>query len=108
MLSMKKNHELFWILEVLLLTPTALFWLGIISLALTDSNTLFLAVLGAPYSLLKGFFVAILCPAAAAWIAYDYIRENKKDRKATIGIAKAILWVSLATIGLVLIYIFQK
>lgn len=108
MLSMKKNHEVFWILEVLLLTPVALFWTGLISMLLFGSSDLFLAVTGVPYNILKIFFVTILCPVAAAWFAYEYKRENKKDKNAAIGIANAILLVSIATIAIVLIYYFTQ
>lgn len=107
MITMKKNTELFWILEVLLLTPVALFWIGIVSKML-GSDSLFLAVVGNPYSLVRSVLITLICPAGAAWFAYEYIRENKKEKgtKGTRDIAKSIIAVSLATIAIVLIYIF--
>lgn len=108
MISMKRNPELFWILEVLLLTPVALFWLGVITMMLQGSNTLFLAVVGEPFSMLKSILITILCPTAAAWFAYEYLRENKSDRGKTRDIAKAIIAVSIATIIIVVFYLFGE
>ncbi len=105
MISMKKNHELFWLLEILLLTPVALFWIGLVSLIL-GSNDLFSAVIGQPYSILKAVLVIFLCPGAAAWFAIDYLRENKREKGTSRNIAKAIAGVSLATIVIVLAYVF--
>ncbi len=107
MISMKKNAELFWILEILLVTPVALFWMGIVSKML-GSDSLFMAVLGSPYSLIRSAFITLACPAAAAWFAYEYIRENKREKgtKGTCDIAKSIIAICLATIAIVLIYVF--
>src|SRR3989304_8430180 len=105
MISMRKNHELFWILEVLLLTPVALFWMGLVSMMLGSSD-LFNAVVGQPYSVLKALLVTLICPVAAAWFAIEYIRENKREKGSAHDIAKVIVAVSLATIVLVFVYIF--
>ena len=105
MISMKRNQELFWILEVLLLTPVALFWMGLVSMMLGSSD-LFNAVVGQPYSVLKALLVTLICPVAAAWFAIEYIRENKREKGSAHDIAKVIVAVSLATIVLVFVYIF--
>lgn len=102
---MRRNNELFWILEVLLLTPVALFWMGLVSLMLGSSD-LFNAVLGQPYSMLKFVLVALLCPGAAAWFAGEYIRENKRKKGSAHDIARLIVIVSFATIVIVLAYVF--
>lgn len=103
---MKKNHELFWILEVLLLTPVALFWIGLVSMMLGSDN-LFNAVVGQPYSMLKAILVTLLCPAAAAWFAIEYLRENKREKGSAHDIAKVIIAVSLTTIVIVIVYLFS-
>ncbi len=110
MISMKKNHELFWILEVLLLTPIALFWIGLASMFIggEGSDRLFLAVVGQPYALLRAIFVTIICPIGASWFAFIYLVENKKDKSATLAIAKAILAISVATIVIVSIYLIGE
>ena|SRR3989344_2212025 len=105
MISMKKNAELFWILEVLLLTPVALFWMGLVSMMLGSAD-LFNAVVGQPYSMIKTVLVTLVCPAAAAWFAGEYIRENKREKGSAHDIAKAIVGVSLATIVIVIVYLF--
>lgn len=102
---MRKNPELFWILEVLLLTPVALFWMGLVSMMLGSAD-LFNAVVGQPYSMAKAILVTLVCPAAAAWFAIEYLRENKREKGSTHDIAKAIVGVSLATILVVLFYFF--
>ncbi len=104
MISMKKNHELFWILEVLLLTPIALFWLGVVSMYLGSDN-LFHAVLGEPYSTLRSMLFTVICPLAAAWFSWEYIRENKKEKGATTNVAKYIIVISLVTLALVVAYL---
>ncbi len=108
MISMKKNQELFWIFEVLLLTPLALFWTGVVTMMMSSENTLFLAVVGEPYSMLKSVLFTILCPVAAAWFAYEYIRENKADRGPTKKIAKYIIGVSVASIIIVVFYLYGE
>lgn len=104
---MRKNHELFWIFELLFLTPIAMFWLGVMSMYL-GSNNLFRAVVGQPLDPIKAILVAILCPAAAAWFAYDYLRENKNDKRTEKKIAKYIITISLATILVVIIYLYGQ
>lgn len=104
---MKKNHELFWILEVLFLTPVALFWMGVVSMML-GSNNLFDAVVGQPYSTLKSVLITFICPAAAAWFAIEYIRENKREKGSAHDIAKVIIVVSLATIAIVAFYLLGE
>ena len=110
MISMKKNPELFWILEVLLLTPIALFWIGLMSMFIggEGSDKLFMAVVGQPYETLRAIFVTIICPIGASWFAFIYLVENKKEKSATRTIAKAILAVSLATIVIVSIYLIGE
>lgn len=107
MISMKKNQELFWLLEVLLLTPVALFWIGVVSMML-GSNDLFNAVVGQPYSTLKSILVTFICPIAAAWFAIEYLRENKREKGSAHDIARVIVAVSLATIVVVAIYLFGE
>ncbi|OGH16461.1 MAG: hypothetical protein A3C30_04700 [Candidatus Levybacteria bacterium RIFCSPHIGHO2_02_FULL_40_18] len=107
MISMRRNQELFWLLEILLLTPVALFWMGVVSLML-GSGDLFNAVVGQPYSMLKAALVTLICPAAAAWFAIEYLRENKREKGSAHDIATAIIGVSLATIGFVLVYLFVE
>lgn len=104
---MRKNAELFWILEVLLLTPIALFWLSVASMFIggEGSDRLFVAIVGQPYDMFRAIFVTIVCPIGASWFAYRYIIENKKQKGATFDIAKAILAVSLATLAIVVIYL---
>ena len=101
---MRKNQELFWLLEVLLLTPVALFWMGLVSMMLGSSD-LFNAVVGQPYSMVKAVLVTLVCPAAAAWFAVEYIRENKREKGSTHDIARAIVAVSVATIVIVVVYL---
>jgi hypothetical protein len=108
MITMRKNQELFWILEVLLLTPVALFWIGVSLMMLGGGNSLFLAVVGEPYSALRSILIAIVCPLAAAWFGYEYLRENKKERGSTRDIAKSIIAISLATVTIVLIYLWGE
>ncbi|MBI4091769.1 MAG: hypothetical protein HY427_00985 [Candidatus Levybacteria bacterium] len=107
MISMKRNPELFWILEVLLLTPVALFWMGLVSMML-GSNDLFNAVVGQPYSMIKTVFVTLVCPAAAAWFAGEYIRENRRERGSALDIARVIVVVSFVTIIIVLVYLLNQ
>jgi len=104
---MRKNHELFWLLEVLLLTPVALFWMSLVSMML-GSDSLFNAVLGQPYSMLRGVLITIVCPLAAAWFAIEYLRENKREKGSTRGIARAAVAVSLATVVIVLVYFLSQ
>ena len=110
MISMRKNPELFWILEVLLLTPVAFFWIGLASMFIggEGSDKLFMAVVGQPYDNLRAIFVTIICPIGAFWFAYKYISENKKEKGITSDMAKAIFAVSLATIAIVVIYLFSE
>lgn len=108
MISMKKNPELFWIFEVLLLTPIAFFWVGLLSMMLTGTEDLFNAVVGQPYSTLKSVLVTMIFPAAAAWLAFKYLNENKSDRGPTRRIAKYIMGVSLVTIIIVAFYLFGE
>lgn len=107
MISMKKNAELFWILEVLLLTPVALFWMGLVSMMLGSAD-LFNAVVGQPYSMIKTVLVTLVCPAAAAWFAVEYIRENKREKGSAHDIARVIVAVSLATIVVVIVYLVSE
>lgn len=107
MISMKKNAELFWILEVLLLTPVALFWMGLVSMMLGSAD-LFNAVVGQPYSMIKTVLVTLVCPAAAAWFAVEYLYENKRIKGSAHDIAKAIVGVSLATIVIVIVYLVSE
>ena len=107
MISMKRNHELFWLLEVLLLTPVVLFWLGVVSMSIGSAD-LFNAVVGQPYSTLKSVLVTLICPAAAAWFAIEYLRENKREKGSAHDIAKAIIGVSLVTVILVLTYLIGE
>ena len=107
MISMRKNQELFWLLEVLLLTPVALFWMGLVSMMLGSSD-LFSAVVGQPYSMIKTVLVTLVCPAAAAWFAIEYLRENKRDKGSTHDIARAIVAVSVATIVIVVVYLIGE
>ncbi len=106
---MKKNHELFWILEVLLLTPIAFFWLGVVSMMLSGSETLLNAVIGAPMSTLKAVFVTMICPMASAWFAFDYLKENQSEKNNTTQkAARMIIVISLLTIALVLVYLYGE
>lgn len=106
MISMKKNHELFWILEILFLLPIALFWVGFASMYLTGSADLLLSIVGDPYSEIRRAFITLVCPAAAAWFALEYLRENKKMANRHAEIARGIIVVSAATIIFVLLYYF--
>lgn len=105
MISMRKNSEIFWLLEILLLTPVSLFWLGVVSLMI-GSGGLLNAVIGEPYSMLKAVLITLICPAAAAWFASEYVRENKKEKGSAHNVANLIIAVSLATIAIVLAYVF--
>ncbi len=102
---MKKNHELFWILEVLLLTPVALFWLGVMSMYLGSSSMLS-SVIGGTGSEAKVLLITIICPAAAAYFAYKYVKDNKKEKGAAHGTAKIIQVVSILTIVFVILYFY--
>lgn len=104
MISMKKNAELFWILEVLLLTPLALFWLGIVSRALNGSDDLLSAVLGEPRQVLRFLLIAVLAPALAVLLASSHLRESKRKKSATTDIARAIVWVGGASVIIVTIF----
>ena len=106
MLDMKKNHELFWILEVLLLTPVVLFASGLLSATVFHSTGLLNSVLGSPIDVVRSILVTIICPGAAAWFAFEYLHANKKVKDARHGLAKVILLVSLLTIVTVLAYQF--
>src|SRR5436190_2558457 len=108
MVSMKKNHELFWILEVLLLTPVALFWSSVVSMMLSNSNSLYIAVVGDPASPARVLLVTLLCPGVAALLAYKYLTENKKEKGTTQGIAKLIMLVGIVSIVLVLVYLYGQ
>lgn len=104
---MRKNNEVFWILEVLLLTPIALFWISLVSM-MFGSPDLYVAIVGQPYSMIRSVLITIIIPLVSAWLAYEYIRENKKEKGPMPDIAKIILVVSLATVAIVLIYIFGQ
>src|SRR3989344_7798152 len=106
MISMKKNHELFWILEVLLLTPVAFFWIGVISVMVNGSNTLLNAVLGQPMNLSRALLITIVCPAAALWFAHRYMVENQRSKDSAHGIAKVIILISIVSIVLVTFYLY--
>lgn len=108
MVSMKRNHELFWILEVLLLTPVVFFWLGVVSMMLSGSDSLFQAVVGEPASTLRSVFVTLILPIAAVWFAYDYLRENKKEKGTAREAAKWIIIAGVASIALVVFYLFGE
>ncbi len=108
MLSLKRDHELFWILEVLLLTPVALFWSGVISMMVSPSSKLFDSVIGNPIDPARSVLITILCPSIAAWLAFKYISENKKGKDTAHKIAKYIIIVSLLSIALVIIYLYGQ
>ncbi|HVT01610.1 MAG TPA: hypothetical protein VHE53_05300 [Patescibacteria group bacterium] len=102
---MKKNHELFWILEVLFLTPVALFWLGIMSMYLGSTNML-ASVIGGTGSEAKILLITIICPLAASYFANKYINDNKKEKGAAHGTAKIIRVLGLLTVALVILYLY--
>ena len=104
---MKKNHELFWILEILLLTPVALFWVGTLSMYL-GSDSLLNSVVGGNNSEAKTLLITIICPIAAAYFAYKYLLDNKKEKGASHGMAKAIVGVSIATVIFVIFYLSSQ
>jgi hypothetical protein len=108
MLNLHKNQELFWLLEVLLLTPVALFWSGVVSMMISGSNRLFLSVVGQPFEPIRSILVTMVCPAAAAWFAYDYLSKNKREKSQTQTFAKLIIVVSVATIVLVVFYLYGE
>lgn len=108
MISMRKNSELFWILEMLLLTPMAIFWIGLVSFFMFGTKDILTGIIGGEYGFLRGVFVALLCPLAASWFAYDYIRENKGAKKDHVrDMAKMIIAISVATIVIVGCYLVK-
>jgi hypothetical protein len=108
MFDLRKNHELFWLLEILLLTPVAIFWSGVVSMTLTGSDSLFYSVVGNPFEPFRSTLVTLICPAAAAWFAYDYLTKNKKEKGSGRTFAKVIIAVSVATIVLVIFYLYGQ
>lgn len=108
MLNMRRNHELFWILEVLLLTPVALFWTGVISIAVSHSDKLFLAVVGQPFEPMRSILVTMICPIAAGWLAHKYISENKKEKGASLKVARIIMLISITSVILVFVYLYGE
>ena len=108
MISMKKNPELFWLLEALLLTPVALFWIGVVSMTMIGESNTFNIVIGQPFSMLKISLVTILFPIISAFFAFKYLAENKKEKGAIAKIAKYIIAISITSFILVIIYLYGQ
>jgi len=106
MISLKKNKEMFWFFEVLFLTPLAIFWMGVLILMLGKSENILRAVVGQPLDPIRSTVIVIVCPFFASWLAWQYTKENKKDKSTTIKYAKYIMAVGVVSIILVLLYLY--
>jgi uncharacterized membrane protein HdeD (DUF308 family) len=107
MINFKRGHELFWILEVLFLAPVAIFWSGVLSRSF-GSDKIINAVVGQPMNSARMFLITIACPLAAAWIAHLYIKQNKKDKKASLGMANVARILGIVSILVTVIFMFAQ
>lgn len=106
MISLKKNKEMFWFFEVLFLTPVAFFWIGVLTLMMGKSDSILRAVIGQPLEPIRSTFIVVVCPFLASWLAWQYTKENKKDKSITIKYAKYIMAIGVVSIILVLLYFY--
>ncbi|PIT88854.1 MAG: hypothetical protein COU27_03160 [Candidatus Levybacteria bacterium CG10_big_fil_rev_8_21_14_0_10_36_7] len=100
------KKELFWTLEILFLTPLAIFWLGVMTKLLTGSNLITNMVVGQPYQLIRMFIVTIILPILAVWYATDFLKTNKKGKSALY--ARIIVVVGITSLGVSLFSLFVK
>lgn len=99
---MKLSPALFITLETLLLLPSLIFMGGVLEYYFYGTGNIIQMVTGTD-NFIKGFFVTLLTPFAAGFLAYNYI-ERYKIKPFIKLIAKLILFYAIIEIGLVIIF----
>lgn len=99
--KIKLSPALFLVLEFIILLPSLLFVLGLLSWVLFRNPFLYQNVLSA--NLLQNAAVTIVSPLAGGFLAYQFL-ERYKPKGFIKTKAKGILAYSILEIGLVLAY----
>ncbi len=100
------DASLYWIIEIFLLLPPALMWLGVLTKTLFYNDAVLVLLVGQlPGDAMRTIAFMIICPLAAAGLSIDFVRHHQKKDLAS-SLSKMIVITALISVLIVSLYLF--